>query len=72
MIDRTCGSELTAEQVAHMEADFAAKKVAAPEMSVASATIPVYFHVIQEDSTLSGGNVPYVSSSNYRYLSYST
>ncbi|KAF9450893.1 metalloprotease [Macrolepiota fuliginosa MF-IS2] len=55
---RTCGSELSDAQVAHFEADFAAKKVAVPEVSIFAATIPVYFHVIQKDTTLSGGNIP--------------
>ncbi|KXN84751.1 hypothetical protein AN958_12178 [Leucoagaricus sp. SymC.cos] len=57
---RTCGNELTAAQVAHLEADFAAKKVEAPEVGIFAATVPVYFHVIQKDSTLAGGNVPWV------------
>ncbi|KAJ3567407.1 hypothetical protein NP233_g6389 [Leucocoprinus birnbaumii] len=55
---RTCGSELTTEQIAAFEADFTAKKVEAPEFSIFAATIPVYFHVIQKDSTLSGGKRP--------------
>ncbi|KAF5359435.1 hypothetical protein D9756_003472 [Leucocoprinus leucothites] len=55
---RTCGNELTATQVAEIEADFAAKKVEAPEVGIFAATIPVYFHVIQKDTSLAGGNVP--------------
>jgi len=53
---RTCGNEPTHEEVALMEADFAAKKV--ESFGTLAATIPVYFHVIQQDTTLSGGNVP--------------
>jgi len=57
---RTCGNELNPEQVAAMEADFAAKKVEVPEadFKALAATIPVYFHVIQSSTSLSGGNVP--------------
>jgi len=55
---RTCGSEVSAEKHARMEADFAAKKVSYKESATAAATLNVYFHVIQKDSTLSGGNVP--------------
>lgn len=43
-----------------MEADFAAKKVEVPEAKALAATIPVFFHVIQSSTSLSGGNVPYV------------
>ena len=31
-----------------------------PAAAKAAATVPVYFHVISRDSSLSGGNVPYV------------
>jgi hypothetical protein len=55
---RTCGSEVSAERLAKMEADFSAKKVSYKESAAAAATVNVYFHVIQKDSTLSGGNVP--------------
>jgi hypothetical protein len=61
--NRACGNELSDEEVARLEADFAAKKVNVSSNRALAATIPVHFHVIQQDSTLSGGNVPYVSLS---------
>lgn len=61
---RACATHPTDEQVLAYEAHFAAHKV---EKSVphtdaaAAATVSVYFHVISEDSTAAGGNVPYVA-----------
>ena len=36
-----------------------------PAAAKAAATVPVYFHVISRDSSLSGGNVPYVPSHEF-------
>lgn len=55
---RLCGNELTDDEVAVLEADFAAKKVDVSANRALAATIPVHFHVIQESTALSGGNVP--------------
>lgn len=60
-MNRLCGNELTDDEVAVLEADFAAKKVDVSANRALAATIPVHFHVIQESTALSGGNVPYVS-----------
>lgn len=55
-----CGTEISDEEVAKAEAHFQANKVPPPEVSVEAATIQVYFHVVSKDTTLAGGNVPYV------------
>ncbi|KAI0093402.1 Metalloprotease [Irpex rosettiformis] len=61
---RGCATHPTAEQVSAYEAHFAEHKVEKSAFlksnltAAASATIPVYFHVVSMDSTISGGNVP--------------
>ncbi|KAJ3511513.1 hypothetical protein NLJ89_g4050 [Agrocybe chaxingu] len=52
-----CGTYISDEQIAAAEADFQAHKVV-PTAKLLAATVPVYFHVVTRDSTLSGGNVP--------------
>lgn len=56
---RVCGTVTTPEKIAAAEARFQANKVDG-EFSIQAATIPVQFHVISEDTTVAGGNVPYV------------
>ncbi|KAF9057437.1 metalloprotease [Panaeolus papilionaceus] len=56
---RTCGTVISDEKLAKAEAHFQANKVVSNgTFSTQAATINVYFHVIQADSTLSGGNIP--------------
>ncbi|MEV5691085.1 zinc metalloprotease [Micromonospora globbae] len=57
-------NELTAQQVKEREADLAAalreraSRQSATVAPLATVTIPVVVHVIQEDSTRAGGNIP--------------
>ncbi|KAF9569388.1 metalloprotease [Agrocybe pediades] len=56
---RTCGTTISDEKLALAEAHFQAHKVTPSSFAAASAaTINVYFHVIQKDTTLAGGNIP--------------
>ncbi|KAF5363796.1 hypothetical protein D9756_000785 [Leucocoprinus leucothites] len=54
---RTCGTVTSPTFIADAEARFKAKKVDRP-FSIQATTIPVRFHVISEDNTVAGGNVP--------------
>ncbi|KAF9527475.1 hypothetical protein CPB83DRAFT_836633 [Crepidotus variabilis] len=55
---RTCGTVPTDAEVARMEAHFAANKVTPKSDAAAVGPVPVYFHVIYANTTLSGGYVP--------------
>ncbi|KAK7441559.1 hypothetical protein VKT23_016552 [Stygiomarasmius scandens] len=58
---RTCGSEVSQEKLTAAEAHFRANKVVASSSFAArpaATTLNVFFHVIMEDDTLEGGNVP--------------
>lgn len=69
---RGCGSELSADDLAAAEADFApffaAEQAAAKAGNVTAAaeaaaaaktvSIPVYFHIVRKDHTTAGGSVP--------------
>ncbi|KAH9927115.1 metalloprotease [Epithele typhae] len=56
---RVCGTSISDEKLAAAEAHFTANKVEAPSSLVAAtATIKLYWHVIQASSSLSGGNIP--------------
>ncbi|KAL5532533.1 hypothetical protein ACEPAF_4307 [Sanghuangporus sanghuang] len=59
---RTCGTTISDEEILAAEQDFQSKvaqlDAARPLAAAAAATISVYFHVISEDSTEAGGNVP--------------
>jgi hypothetical protein len=61
-VARTCGSHLDDATFAAMEADFAVKKAqlkASPSaQAAATATIPIYFHVIYSSTSTAGGYVP--------------
>ncbi|GLB33509.1 putative metallo-protease [Lyophyllum shimeji] len=54
---RVCGTVTTDEQIATMEKDFAAKKVEVGNFTT-QATLNIYWHVVSQDTTLSGGNIP--------------
>jgi hypothetical protein len=54
---RTCGTTITDEQLIAAEAHFAQHKVT-PSAQIAAAPISIYFHVVSQDSTLAGGNIP--------------
>ncbi|KAF5387931.1 hypothetical protein D9615_000123 [Tricholomella constricta] len=54
---RTCGTTPTDDEVFVMEKDFQAKKVEVSDVS-AQAVLNVFWHVVSEDTTLSGGNIP--------------
>jgi hypothetical protein len=61
VVGRACGTQPSEAEVEAYEAHFALNKVEKPALeneAAASATIPVYFHVISKDNTVSGGNVP--------------
>jgi len=55
---RTCGNDISDEKRAAMELDFQAKRIASDDGDLAAATLNVYFHVISEDATPGGGNIP--------------
>ncbi|KAF8974670.1 metalloprotease [Flammula alnicola] len=56
---RVCGTTISDEKLAAAEAHFQAHKVVPNSLAVAATkTVNVYFHVISQDSTLAGGNVP--------------
>jgi len=58
---RLCGNEPSTAEVNAMEADFAVAKLQskkAGDVGVAAATIPVYWHVIYANTSLSGGYIP--------------
>ncbi|KAG8964210.1 hypothetical protein FRC03_002105 [Tulasnella sp. 419] len=59
---RQCGSELSPDEVAKMEAAFsndaATLGLTSQTLDAMKRTIPVYFHVIQNDTSIEGGNVP--------------
>ncbi len=67
LIGRTfrCGTEISDEEIIRAEAHFQANKVPPPDVSVEAATIQLYFHVISRDTTLAGGNVPYVYTHHF-------
>ncbi|KAG8863957.1 hypothetical protein FRB96_006830 [Tulasnella sp. 330] len=57
---RTCGSHLSDEKVAEMEAHFAVHSQLSnvtAAVSKLSATVPVWFHVIQSSTAASGGHL---------------
>ncbi|KAG6848369.1 hypothetical protein H0H93_000801 [Arthromyces matolae] len=54
-VARTCGSHASAESVAVMEKHFRENKVEEVDKKF---HIKVYFHVISEDTTAAGGNIP--------------
>ncbi|KIM45896.1 hypothetical protein M413DRAFT_296826 [Hebeloma cylindrosporum] len=55
---RVCGTTISDKKLAASEAHFKANKIV-PSMLVAiAATINVHFHVIMQDSSLAGGNIP--------------
>jgi len=55
---RTCGTHITDEQVLAAEAHFAAHRVPInDEVSAQAATVNVYFHIVSQDSSTSGGSV---------------
>ncbi|KAH9482439.1 Extracellular metalloprotease [Psilocybe cubensis] len=56
---RVCGTVISDAKLAKAEAHFNANKVTVPSFASAStATINVHFHVIQQNNTLLGGNIP--------------
>ncbi|KAA1466083.1 zincin [Dentipellis sp. KUC8613] len=56
---RTCGTTISDERLIAAEKHFAANKVEAfTTEAAAAATVDVWFHVISEDSTQAGGNLP--------------
>ncbi|KAI0029635.1 metalloprotease [Vararia minispora EC-137] len=58
-VGRACGTFISDDRVAEAEAHFLANKVAPSTFAAATtATIQVYFHVIQSSTSLSGGNLP--------------
>lgn len=60
---RRCGTTISPEKLIAAEKHFEANKPAqALVESAAAATIPVYMHVISEDTTAAGGNLPFVRS----------
>ncbi|KAF9452168.1 metalloprotease [Macrolepiota fuliginosa MF-IS2] len=54
---RVCGTVISDEKLAAAEAHFNANRVES-SFSIQAATIPIQFHVIAEDTTLSGGYIP--------------
>ena len=61
---RGCGTTFSDEVIAAKEAYFLAHKVPKPASFVetaAAATISVYWHVVRRDTSLTGGNIPYVA-----------
>ncbi|KAJ7671049.1 hypothetical protein B0H17DRAFT_1141689 [Mycena rosella] len=57
--NRGCATHIDHEQVITAERHFDANKTE-PNTKIANTPIKVYWHVISEDSTLSGGNIPLV------------
>ncbi|KAH9007107.1 metalloprotease [Lactarius hatsudake] len=56
---RRCGTTISPEKLIAAEKHFEANKPAPGLVaSAAAATIPVYMHVISEDTTAAGGNLP--------------
>ncbi|TRM68406.1 hypothetical protein BD626DRAFT_565247 [Schizophyllum amplum] len=56
---RNCGTSISDERLVEAETHFQANKIAiTKEKAAAAAPINVYFHVISEDNTEEGGNVP--------------
>lgn len=61
---RACGTTISDEQIVAAEAHFQQNGIHAPkaksdgDVTIAAASIPVAFHVISADSSLSGGNIP--------------
>ncbi|EEB99531.1 hypothetical protein MPER_00777 [Moniliophthora perniciosa FA553] len=53
-----CNTVISDERMIAAEAHFAANKKVVSSSSLAPATVNVYFHVIREDETLEGGNIP--------------
>lgn len=68
---RACGTTISDEQIVAAEAHFQQNGIHAPkaksdgDVTIAAASIPVAFHVISADSSLSGGNIPYVYNHSY-------
>jgi len=54
---RTCGTNITAEKRVQVEKHFKANAITPGDVS-AQSVLNVYWHVISEDSTLAGGNIP--------------
>jgi hypothetical protein len=76
-VPRKCGSEVSPTIAAKIESQFAKHNAAADVAAAANSStnaqrvapvIPVYFHVIRKDSTIAGGNIPYVTVSYREYL----
>jgi hypothetical protein len=60
-IPRDCGTFISDEELRATEEHFRANKVSAnPERDSADVSINVYFHVISQDGTHQGGNIPLV------------
>ncbi|KAI0751490.1 metalloprotease [Daedaleopsis nitida] len=55
---RSCGTIISSEKLLAHEAHFQANLVAKPNATTGPATVNVYWHVISQDSTLQGGNIP--------------
>ncbi|TFK92951.1 metalloprotease [Polyporus arcularius HHB13444] len=55
---RTCGTTISEEKLLAHEAHFQANKIAKTEAAAATATVNVFWHVVMQDSTLDGGNIP--------------
>ncbi|PIL36885.1 hypothetical protein GSI_00575 [Ganoderma sinense ZZ0214-1] len=55
---RTCGTVISEEKVLAHEAHFQANKVAKTNAAATNATVNLYWHVVSQDTTLEGGNIP--------------
>ena len=55
-----CGTTISDEKIALVEQEFQAKlaESGSRTQEAAAATVSVYWHVISEDSSTGGGNVP--------------
>ena len=59
---RRCSTTISDEKIIAAEKNFAANKVShsMAERAFGSAVIQVFFHVISEDGTQEGGDIPFV------------
>jgi hypothetical protein len=55
---RTCGTFISAEQRIAAEKHFAANRVVSQSLRPFATTIDIYFHIISQDDTEEGGNIP--------------
>ena len=55
---RKCGTTISEEKLIAAEAHFAANKAVSKFSAERAASIQVYFHVVSEDDSESGGNIP--------------